>query len=309
MNYIYYKDPKGNFGDDLNGWLWPQLFGVEQPDNDAFIGIGSILYNDSPLFRDLGNKRKIVFGTGIRPGYKNFTCDNTWDIRFLRGPLSAYNFNNTYEYIADAAYALRLTNDFNNIRSVKKQYEISVIPYFKSLEFFDWQAICDQLGFHYISPAAEKGVEHTLREIAASRYVIAEAMHGAIIADILRVPWSRFVLSTPFTEGGKVSEFKWMDWLHSIQLYNTESTPIQLYRKSSLHTKLKKMSGNMISAEFFVKRVVKDELLSKLRAIKHFHLSNDSVINSIDSRMFEKAAQLRQEIGFTPASIPARTQL
>ncbi|HEU4554234.1 MAG TPA: polysaccharide pyruvyl transferase family protein [Chitinophaga sp.] len=297
MNYIYYKDPKGNFGDDLNGWLWPKLFGEEKPDNDAFIGIGSILFNGSPLFRGLEHKRKIVFGTGIRPGYKNFTCDDTWDIRFLRGPLSACNFNNTYEYIADAAYALRLTNEFNSIRHINKQYEVSVIPYFKSQEFFDWQALCDKLGFHYISPAAEKGVEFTLREIAASKYVIAEAMHGAIIADIMRVPWSRFVLSTPFTEGGKVSEFKWMDWLHAIQLYNTEATHIPLYRKSSLHKKIKALTGNMVSAEFLVKRMVKDELLNKLANISDYYLSPDSVINSIDSRMFEKAAQLKQEQG------------
>jgi succinoglycan biosynthesis protein ExoV len=297
VNYIYYKDPKGNFGDDLNGWLWPRLFGEEKPDNDAFIGIGSILYNGSPLFKDLGNKRKIVFGTGIRPGYKNFTWDDSWDIRFLRGPLSACNFNNTYEYIADAAYALRLTNEFNNIQQSKKKYEVSVIPYFKSQEFFDWKALCDKLGFHYISPASENGVEHTLREIAASKYVIAEAMHGAIAADILRVPWSRFVLSTPFTEGGKVSEFKWMDWLHSIQLYNTEATHIQLYRRSSLHKKIRSLTGNMISAEFLVKKVVKEELLSKLSNISDYYLSSDSVISSIDSRFFEKAAQLKQEKG------------
>jgi len=297
VNYIYYKDPKGNFGDDLNGWLWPKLFGAEEPDNDAFVGIGSILYNGSPLFRNLEHKRKIVFGTGIRPGYRNFTCDHTWDIRFLRGPLSACNFNNTYEYIADAAYAVRLIKEFNSIRNSEKKYEISVIPYFKSLDFFDWPAICRQLGYHYISPAAELGIEETLREIAASRFVIAEAMHGAIMADVLRVPWSRFVLSTPFTEGGKVSEFKWMDWLHSVRLFNTEATHIQLYRKSSLHNRIKRLTGNRVSAEFLVKRVARDELLTRLSAVEDYYLSQDNVVSSIDNRIFEKAARLKQEKG------------
>ena len=53
----------------------------------------------------------------------------------------------------------------------------------------------------------------------------------------------------------------------------------------------------MISAEFLVKKVVKDELLSSLSNISDYYLSSDSVISSIDSRFFEKAAQLKQEKG------------
>ncbi len=86
MEYIYYKDAKGNFGDDLNAWLWPQFFGPHDPSSPhAFVGIGSILAHDSPLFRSLNGRRKIVFGTGVRPGYKSFSFDGDWDVRFLRG--------------------------------------------------------------------------------------------------------------------------------------------------------------------------------------------------------------------------------
>ena len=81
---------------------------------------------------------------------------------------------------------------------------------------------------------SERGIDYTLKEILASKYIITEAMHGAIIADIYRIPWSRFVLSTLFTEGAMVSEYKWMDWLYSVGIYNIETTEISFYRKTRI---------------------------------------------------------------------------
>ncbi|MGN7823385.1 polysaccharide pyruvyl transferase family protein [Chitinophaga sp. 22536] len=296
MNYVYYKDPKGNFGDDLNGWLWPKLFGMgKEKDPDVFLGIGSILFDGSPLFRDLATRRKIVFGTGVRPVHRIFPLDGSWDIRFLRGPLSAYAFNNQFPYIADAAYAIRLLPDFNRFLHMPKKYKVSVIPYFKSVPFFDWESLCSRLGFNYISPRSEKGVEHTLAEIAASQYVIAEAMHGAILADALRVPWHRFLLSTPHTEGSGVSEFKWMDWLAAVNLYNINATTVKLYRKSFLHEKIKSLSRNRISAEFLVPGMVKSELMKMLQGVTEFYLSEDEVVRRIDSKIFGQADLLRRE--------------
>lgn len=296
MNYVYYKDPKGNFGDDLNGWLWPKLFGAGNiTDPEAFLGIGSILYDSSPLFRDLTDKRKIVFGTGVRPAHKTFHLDNSWDIRFLRGPLSAYAFNNQFPYVADAAYAIRQLPEFDKFLHVEKKHKVSVIPYFKSVPYFDWESLCYRLGFNYISPRSENGVEHTLQEIASSQFVIAEAMHGAILADALRVPWHRFVLSTPHTEGSGVSEFKWMDWQAAIQLYNINATVVKLYRKSFLHQKIKSFSGNRISAEFLAPDIVKADLLKTLHGISEFYLSEEDVIRRIDNKIHDHTFLLRKE--------------
>lgn len=297
MQYIYYKDAKGNFGDDLNAWLWPKLFGAHnEKDDEAFVGIGSILCKDSPLFRNVADKKKIVFGTGIRPSYEKFELDDSWDVRFLRGPMSAAFLGNRHEYIADAAYATGLINDFGTYLNTPKKYKISVIPYFRSLRYFNWEQLCKKLGFHYISPLAEQGIEYTLREIAASEFVITEAMHGAIIADMLRVPWSRFVLTTPYIEGSMVSEFKWTDWLHSVEVFGTNTTHLKFYRKSFLHNIIKNLTGNRVHVEFLSKGGVQDELLTKLSAIKDFHLSEDHVIDRINNRMQEKAVGLRKEI-------------
>lgn len=297
MEYIYYKDPVGNFGDDLNGWLWPQLFGKETIENDdAFFGIGSILYNENKLITDLQNRKKIVFGTGIRPSYQPFKYDQTWDIKFLRGPLSSYSLNNEHDFITDAAYALRVTENFELLKNSEKKYEISVMPYFRSIKYFDWKLICDRLGYHYISPLSENGVEFTLTEIASSKYLITEAMHGAILADVLRVPWRRYVLSTPVTEGSMVSEFKWMDWLSSIGLANINTTFIKFNRKTFLNPWIKKISGNILDVEFFIKKVVFEEILTKLKNIEQFYLSNDSIIVDIDAKIDEKILEFKREL-------------
>lgn len=297
MEYLYYKDKKGNFGDDLNYWLWPKLFGAENAkDNISFLGIGTILYNDNPFLSGLSNKKKIVFGTGIRPSFRNFRLDNTWDIRFLRGPLSANVFNNEYEYIADAAYALSLVPGFDALLQTEKKYEVSFMPYFRSEPYFNWKELCEQLGFNYISPFCEQGVEHTLKEISASKTIITEAMHGAIIADIFRVPWRRFVLSTPMTEGGMVSEFKWNDWLHSISLMNTESQYVKMFKKSLPHKIVDRLSFKTINAQFFIKKVVQREILKELSNKEPYYLSKDSTLMQINDRMNDKIQILAKDL-------------
>lgn len=299
MEYLYYKHPNGNFGDDLNGWLWPQLFGEANLNNDdAFLGIGSILFNNHKLITDLQDRKKIVFGTGIRPVYQAFKIDKTWDIKFLRGPLSSYSLNNEYDFITDAAYALRFIENFGTLKNSEKKYDISVMPYYRSVKYFDWKSLCDKLGYHYISPLSENGVEFTLKEIASSKKLITEAMHGAILADVLRVPWNRYILSTPVTEGAMVSEFKWMDWLFSVGLTNVDATFIKFNRKTFLNDWIKKMSFNVLNVEFFIKNVIIDDILSNLSTVNQFYLSKDQNIDIIDSKLNEKIIDFRNQIKF-----------
>jgi succinoglycan biosynthesis protein ExoV len=299
MKYIYYQDPNGNFGDDLNGWLWPFFFGEENLENDyAFLGIGSILFNNFELINKIKDQRKIVFGTGIRPTYESFNIDKSWDIKFLRGPLSSYALNNEFDFITDAAYTIRLLDSFKALQNSNKKYEVSVMPYFKSVNLFDWKSICDKLGFHYISPLSENGVEFTLSEIASSKFLITEAMHGAILADALRVPWNRYVLTTPITEGSMVSEFKWMDWLYSVGLTNVNTTFINFNRKTFLHNWAKKLSGNIINIDFFLKKIIIDDIISKLSSINQYFLSKDSNLEDIDSKLSEKILEVRNQIKY-----------
>lgn len=288
MQYAYFKSEQGNFGDDLNEWLWPRLFGnTDLNTNYAFWGIGSILYNENKLIDKMRDKRKIVFGTGIRPSetYQPFKLDESWDIRFLRGPLSASALGNKFPYITDAAYALRQLNNFDSLIETPKKYEISLMPYFRSVNFFNWEKVCQELGYHFISPFSENGVEHTIREIAASKHLITEAMHGAIVADVLRVPWHRYILTTPHTEGAAVSEFKWNDWLMSVKIYEMMSTHIKFYRKTFLNKYVKWATRNILSIEIFYKPEVLKNIVSNLKLVNQYYLSTNESILDIDTKI------------------------
>ena len=301
MEYLYFKSLKGNFGDDLNPWLWEKLWGdVSSFKKDVcFLGIGSILHNKNNSINNVQHKNKIVFGSGIRPSYdyKNFIIDKSWDIKFLRGPLSSYALGNKYKFITDAAYCMRFVDSFSQIKSNDKKYKVSLMPYFHSVDFFDWPKICDLLGIHYISPLSENGVEFTMNEIASSEVIITEAMHGAIIADALRVPWHRFVLSSPHTEGGRVSEFKWSDWLQSVGIMNPDVSYIPFYKGDGRINKLgKQISNNIISIELFNKKKTIDKLLEDLSNINNFYTSSDIVVNNIDSKLFDEIQSFRNEL-------------
>jgi len=296
MQYLYFKSERGNFGDDINPWLWPKLFKDLNPADTYFLGIGSILHQGNKSLSTIKNSEKIVFGTGLRPSknYKRFAIDEKWDIRFLRGPLSSFSFNNNFKYITDAAYAIRQSGDFDKFFRQEKKYKVSLMPYFHSVEHFDWQSICNSLGYHYISPYSENGVEFTIKEIAASECLISEAMHGAILADILRVPWHRFILTTPYTEGERISEFKWSDWLYSIEKFDHEPTYIPFYRKSQVNLLVRKATFNIVNVEFLIKNRVVDEIISKLSCITEFDLSQDQVINRIDEKLgFEVSSLIK----------------
>ncbi|WP_200979291.1 hypothetical protein [Echinicola sp. 20G] len=299
MEYLYYKSKKGNFGDDLNGWLWPKLFGTNGSgagNGFYFVGIGSLLHNDSHVVKGLDiDRKKVVFGTGVKPSkvYAKLKLDESWDVMFLRGPLSSGELNRKDDYITDAAYAIRQLVDFEEIRQQPKKYKVSLMPYFHSTDFFDWKKICDQLGYHYISPHSEEGVEFTLKEIAASECLITEAMHGAIMADTLRVPWHRFILSTPYTEGGRISDFKWTDWLMSIDIPFPQSTYIPFYQKGPINKLTKMITNNFLSLEYLPKGKVGKDVVKKLKDIDLFYLSEDVKISEIDAKIHQKIADFK----------------
>jgi succinoglycan biosynthesis protein ExoV len=67
-------------------------------------------------------------------------------------------------------------------------------------------------------------VETVLAEIAASSILVTEAMHGAIVADSLRIPW------VPISPNGR-HHAKWYDWADSlgIELTFSPTAPSVLY--------------------------------------------------------------------------------
>src|SRR6185295_9202266 len=98
MLLYYHKDPRGNFGDDLNPWLWSRLlpgcFTGELPHDPRsrdmsadgetlFVGIGTLLNDYVPE-----HARKVVFGSGAGYGPPPI-LDDSWDVFCVRGPATA----------------------------------------------------------------------------------------------------------------------------------------------------------------------------------------------------------------------------
>ena len=68
MKLYYYRDPVGNFGDDLNPWIWTTLLPdfLDDDDTDLFLGIGTVINSAVP-----SAPRKLVFGAGLLTRHNN----------------------------------------------------------------------------------------------------------------------------------------------------------------------------------------------------------------------------------------------
>ncbi|MBU2951617.1 polysaccharide pyruvyl transferase family protein [Tamlana agarivorans] len=286
MKLVYYKSEHGNFGDDLNLWMWPQIFGKDFLKNNqdiAFFGIGSILIENSVFIEQANScKNKIVFGTGVRSINENIKIDDSWHILFLRGPYSSLKLKGDLDhYIADAAYFLTLLPQYKSYLNTPKKYKTSFIPYFESVDKMDWQKICDDLAWNLILPTEITSVEDFILEVAASEQVISEAMHGAMIADIVRVPWVRFRFYSHLHEGTVVSEWKWNDWLLSIGFSENVELNAGVRNKQKISRLVKK-------------RKHKARIYSEAKAINDstFRLSSDETLNTIIRKLKSKKEAL-----------------
>jgi len=210
MRLFFYRSETGNFGDDLNEWLWPRvtpgLLTVE--DDILLVGIGTILDERIPK-----EHKKVILGSGIRYPNRPPEVDSSWDIRVVRGPLSAKALKIERHFaITDPAVLVSL---FFEKRDSQKVYEISFIPHFRTAINGVWEEICHSIGFHYIDPRSSPEV--CMSEIWRSKLIVTESLHGAIIADALRVPWIRVRMNVKHTEKD-VNLFKWNDWCLSMDI-------------------------------------------------------------------------------------------
>ncbi len=202
------KHVQGNFGDELNRWLWHELLADVRdgsPNDVLFVGIGTILDQNLPPARVT-----IVFGTGV--GYSSpppgiSTDSSRWRIYGVRGPLTARALKFDARFaMTDPAILLATLQEFRGV----DRSGVIFVPHWKSVRYGNWQGICKTLGIEFIDPCGDS--KAIVRRIASAEKVIAESMHAAIIADAFRVPWIPVALSR------EVSPFKWVDWASSVDV-------------------------------------------------------------------------------------------
>lgn len=292
MKIVYYRGKHHNFGDELNLWMWPKLLPdfFDEDDSTLFIGIGSTISTNHSAAA-----KKIVFGAGFVAQYNSMPDVSTpdWDVYFVRGPRTAKALNLPPEIsIGDSGILLRTLVDL----SQKSPEMVSFIPHWESLERGDWQKVCDLAGIHMIDPRLP--VEQVISELMRSKLVIAEAMHGAIIADAFRIPWIPLLPLDPNNRE------KWHDWAEALDM---QLQPRRLWPSSLAEAKYAlrfraKIVSILSALEASPLKKPCNAIIARCAAFQLSSLakttpmmSKDSVMERVTSQMLDKIRQLQKD--------------
>jgi succinoglycan biosynthesis protein ExoV len=203
MKLYYFHSEPGNFGDEINPWLWNKLIPdlLTGDDDTLFVGIGTLLNHRVPV-----EPAKVVFGSGAGYGDRP-KMDEKWQVYCVRGPLTANELGlDPVLAITDSAALISTIA----LSPPLPDGGLAFMPHQESAVNTDWGSICETVGIRYIDPTWD--VERVLSEIRRSSTVLTEAMHGAIVADALRVPW------VPIVCYPHILDFKWRDWCESLRI-------------------------------------------------------------------------------------------
>lgn len=216
MQPFYWESAHGNFGDDLNLWLWDFLLpGFRNVHPEVLlVGVGTVL-NQALLPSDV---KKLVIGSGFGYGsLPDFSNAAEWDIRAVRGPLTAEKLGLPRELgIIDPAVMVAEMPEFRNL---PKTGGAIFVPHWESTVGGIWPLVCQAAGLGYVDPCGE--AKSVIRAIAQAEMVVAESMHAAILADAFRVPW------VAVTTSRSINSFKWSDWATSLEVeYKPRQIPI-----------------------------------------------------------------------------------
>lgn len=283
MLLYFHKDPLGNFGDDLNPWLWQRIFpntftgevfhdpAQRQaiPDGETlFLGIGTLLNSKVPPFA-----KKIVFGSGTGYG-SSPQIDRSWEIAFVRGPLTAKKLGlDSSQAIIDPA--ILAVDHFP--RADHKDKRAAYMPHCSSARHADWKAICDAAHLRYIDP--HWPIEKVLAALQEAPMLLTEALHGAILAEAFRIPW------TPIRATPALLDLKWQDWCTSIRReYAPHALPMIWTGGGSVFSSLKRH----IKEKLVIRELV------RLRKHNDARLSPENVIDEARERLDEQIERLRK---------------
>jgi succinoglycan biosynthesis protein ExoV len=207
MNPFYWESAHGNFGDDLNLWLWDFLLpGFREVHPEVLlVGVGTVL---NKVLLPEGVK-KLVIGSGFGYGtLPDFSDGSQWDIRCVRGPLTAGKLGIDPELgIIDPAV---LVADMPEFQNLPKAGGPIFVPHWESTVGGIWPIVCKAAGLGYVDPCGE--AKSVIRAIAQAELVVAESMHAAILADAFRVPWVAVSTSR------SINNFKWNDWASTVKV-------------------------------------------------------------------------------------------
>ncbi|AWD03955.1 TPA: hypothetical protein MBS28_005132 [Klebsiella aerogenes] len=282
MKLYYYYSSKGNFGDDLNSWLWDALI-PDFFDNDESVrlsGIGTIITSNMPVA-----KQWIIFSSGVGYDYPpiGFGSDS-WDTICVRGPLSARVLGlNQDKYITDGAALLQTLSEFTPLTE-KERSGIIFIPHHHALITGKWEEVCKRAGIEFVSPEWDSKL--VIHKIRSAKLVLADAMHAAIIADAMRVPW------VPLITSNQINTFKWLDWTQTIKLPYLPTVLGSSSLRESIRDKGLRLYGEKYyqsdaDVETAIKCFLAQRDLKNKRWWKHYHNATRLLIYRIPNKTVE----------------------
>nr|WP_018876678.1 polysaccharide pyruvyl transferase family protein [Thioalkalivibrio sp. ALE31] len=256
--YLYRYRKRPNFGDELNDYLWPRFIQapmeIEPGSDDVLVGIGTLLNERLPA---LG--RLHILGTGY--GYGRLPTPDAMrraKVHFVRGPLTAKALGiNPALAISDPGILLHRTEDIDR----KKDIDCAFMPH-HSMHSDRMTSLCEKAGVHFVDPEAP--CETVIDQIGRSRRLICSAMHGAITAEALRVPWM------PVITNHEILENKWHDWAMSMQtdIHFRKLPTIWGHTQPSLRGRL----ASRLKASAF------SRMLARMATSAHFQLGPDAIL-------------------------------
>lgn len=96
------------------------------------------------------------------------------------------------------------------VRLAPERNATLLIPHHSSAAYGQWEKVAAAAGMTLLDPRWPVPV--VMEHFSRAKLVVTEAMHGAIVADTLRIPW------IPITIAPDTLPFKWRDWTLSLDL-------------------------------------------------------------------------------------------
>ncbi len=229
-------------------------------------------------------------------GYGGYTAppriDQTWEICFVRGPRTARLLGiDPALGIGDAATLIRHVPDA--VPAADGHHAVGFMPHWESALYGAWDTVCAEAGIRYIDPCWP--VERVLAAIRSCDLMVSEAMHGAIVADALRIPWIPFM---PLPS----NRSKWFDWTESQGLAlefvrSTRSTWLELawyplHGRKRTHDRLRAYGA---PARRLGSSLLRPQAIAALRAAvaTRPYLSSDATIAATTAAMVEALERIR----------------
>ena len=267
MYLHYFKSKTNNFGDALNPWFWEDVVGLKFDDNkeEVLVGIGTLLNDQNPFLKPNAAQIVHVVGTGAGYGSSIPQVQNNWRVHCVRGPLTA-NAIGVDEKLASSDPVIYLNRFIK--QSSTKQYKFSFMPHYSTMSN-DLRETVESVGIKYISPLLS--AEEVIKQVNESENIICEAMHGAILAEALRVPWY------PVSTSRDILSLKWRDSCYSLDLeYDPQILP-RLWGVQPLNIVQKGKRALKFKAFEYT--------LSKLMRSKRFILSKQSKLDEMNNKL------------------------